>query len=295
MSAEIPCAHVRVPVTPLRLDATSQGTGLFPGVEQLVSGGAAHRGGRRDETSALLLEACERGTALSEALPPLEQDAIEGRGAFRRFRDAVHEEGIADQWYAFSFPVEGTSGSRARVTVPPRGQIFEVRGGQPHAAAPAGWASSKQRCMSPRPAPRPGRVVDKEHLVLGAAWHHHRQAQSLALPLRDEPRIDRRIQKFTAAGNPHLPPQRPQSVVHPPLVGVSHRTDHDLTVHRSMALCPHATEWYRRVRDCTSQRRETHTIGGRSGCAKQCPSAAWLGANVSADPVALPLISKEFV
>jgi hypothetical protein len=52
----------------------------------------------------LLLEACERGAALSEALPPLEQDAIEGRGAFRRFRDAVHEEGIADQWYAFSVP-----------------------------------------------------------------------------------------------------------------------------------------------------------------------------------------------
>lgn len=28
--------------------------------------------------------------------------AIEGRGAFRRFRDLVHEEGLAQQWDAFS-------------------------------------------------------------------------------------------------------------------------------------------------------------------------------------------------
>lgn len=28
--------------------------------------------------------------------------AIQGRGAFRRFRDLVHEEGLAEQWYAFS-------------------------------------------------------------------------------------------------------------------------------------------------------------------------------------------------
>jgi hypothetical protein len=28
--------------------------------------------------------------------------AIEGRGAFRRFRELVHEEGLAEQWYAFS-------------------------------------------------------------------------------------------------------------------------------------------------------------------------------------------------
>jgi hypothetical protein len=28
--------------------------------------------------------------------------AIEGKGAFRRFRDLVHDEGIAEQWYVFS-------------------------------------------------------------------------------------------------------------------------------------------------------------------------------------------------
>jgi hypothetical protein len=28
--------------------------------------------------------------------------AIEGRGAFHRFRDLVHQESVADQWYAFS-------------------------------------------------------------------------------------------------------------------------------------------------------------------------------------------------
>jgi hypothetical protein len=28
--------------------------------------------------------------------------AIEGKGAFRRFRDLIHDEGIADQWYVFS-------------------------------------------------------------------------------------------------------------------------------------------------------------------------------------------------
>ena len=28
--------------------------------------------------------------------------AIEGKGAFHRFRDLVHHEGLAEQWYAFS-------------------------------------------------------------------------------------------------------------------------------------------------------------------------------------------------
>lgn len=32
----------------------------------------------------------------------LEQRAIEGQGAFRRFRDLVHDEDLAEQWYAFS-------------------------------------------------------------------------------------------------------------------------------------------------------------------------------------------------
>lgn len=30
------------------------------------------------------------------------ENAIEGRGAFRRFKDVVHREGVAEQWYAFS-------------------------------------------------------------------------------------------------------------------------------------------------------------------------------------------------
>lgn len=29
--------------------------------------------------------------------------SIEGKGAFRRFRDIVHQEGLAEQWYAFAF------------------------------------------------------------------------------------------------------------------------------------------------------------------------------------------------
>jgi hypothetical protein len=28
--------------------------------------------------------------------------AIEGKGAFRRFRDLVHDEGVAEQWNVFS-------------------------------------------------------------------------------------------------------------------------------------------------------------------------------------------------
>lgn len=28
--------------------------------------------------------------------------AIEGKGAFGRFRDLVHQEGLADRWYVFS-------------------------------------------------------------------------------------------------------------------------------------------------------------------------------------------------
>ncbi|KUI30408.1 hypothetical protein AU196_24835 [Mycobacterium sp. IS-1742] len=28
--------------------------------------------------------------------------AIEGKGGFRRFRDLLHQEGLAEQWYAFS-------------------------------------------------------------------------------------------------------------------------------------------------------------------------------------------------
>lgn len=40
----------------------------------------------------------QRDGALRERL----ERAIEGRGAFRRFRDLVHEESLAEQWYAFS-------------------------------------------------------------------------------------------------------------------------------------------------------------------------------------------------
>ena len=29
------------------------------------------------------------------------QAAVHGRGAFRRFKDAVHRLGIADEWYRF--------------------------------------------------------------------------------------------------------------------------------------------------------------------------------------------------
>lgn len=28
-------------------------------------------------------------------------DAIRGRGAFRRFKDSIHEHGIADDWYKY--------------------------------------------------------------------------------------------------------------------------------------------------------------------------------------------------
>lgn len=30
------------------------------------------------------------------------QRAIEGKGSFRRFRDLIHDEDLADTWYAFS-------------------------------------------------------------------------------------------------------------------------------------------------------------------------------------------------
>jgi hypothetical protein len=103
-----------------------QGTGLFRGASSraLSSWSQAVRligAVVVDETSALLLEACERGTARSQALPPLEQDAIEGRGVFRRFRDAVHEEGIADQWYAFSVPGRGHLRFSGESDCPPEG------------------------------------------------------------------------------------------------------------------------------------------------------------------------------
>lgn len=39
-----------------------------------------------------------RDAALRQRL----ERAIEGKGAFRRFRDLVHQEGLAEQWYAFS-------------------------------------------------------------------------------------------------------------------------------------------------------------------------------------------------
>lgn len=40
----------------------------------------------------------QRDTALRDRL----ERAIGGRGAFRRFRDLVHDEGLADQWHVFS-------------------------------------------------------------------------------------------------------------------------------------------------------------------------------------------------
>jgi hypothetical protein len=40
----------------------------------------------------------QHDTALRERL----QRAIEGKGAFRRFRDLIHDEGLAEGWYAFS-------------------------------------------------------------------------------------------------------------------------------------------------------------------------------------------------
>jgi hypothetical protein len=40
----------------------------------------------------------KRDPALRERL----ERAIEGKGAFRGFRDLVHEENLADEWYAFS-------------------------------------------------------------------------------------------------------------------------------------------------------------------------------------------------
>jgi hypothetical protein len=40
----------------------------------------------------------QRDTALRERL----QRAIEGKGAFRRFRDLIHDEDLTEAWYAFS-------------------------------------------------------------------------------------------------------------------------------------------------------------------------------------------------
>ena len=40
----------------------------------------------------------QHDAALRERL----ERAIEGKGAFHRFRDLVHHEGLAEQWYAFS-------------------------------------------------------------------------------------------------------------------------------------------------------------------------------------------------
>ncbi|WP_274521315.1 UPF0158 family protein [Rhodococcus pyridinivorans] len=40
----------------------------------------------------------QRDAALRERL----ERAIEGKGAFGRFRDLVHQENLADRWYAFS-------------------------------------------------------------------------------------------------------------------------------------------------------------------------------------------------
>ena len=71
------------------------------------------------------LEACERGTALPDALPPLEQDAIKERGAFRRSGTPSMRKVLPTSDTPSRFPVEGTSGSRARVTVPRRDKIFE--------------------------------------------------------------------------------------------------------------------------------------------------------------------------
>ncbi|MFE5708685.1 UPF0158 family protein, partial [Rhodococcus koreensis] len=40
----------------------------------------------------------QRDSSLRERL----ERAIEGKGAFHRFRDLVHQESLAEQWYAFS-------------------------------------------------------------------------------------------------------------------------------------------------------------------------------------------------
>lgn len=58
-----------------------------------------HRTGSRDgwQDMADFAER-QRNHALRERL----ERSIEGKGAFRRFRDLIHEEGIAEQWYAFS-------------------------------------------------------------------------------------------------------------------------------------------------------------------------------------------------
>jgi hypothetical protein len=58
-------------------------------------GRTGSRDGWRD--MAAFAERC-RDTVLRERL----ERAIEGKGAFHRFRDLVHQESLADQWYAFS-------------------------------------------------------------------------------------------------------------------------------------------------------------------------------------------------
>ena len=40
----------------------------------------------------------QRDVALRQRL----ERAIEGKGAFRRFRDLVHEENLAERWYTYS-------------------------------------------------------------------------------------------------------------------------------------------------------------------------------------------------
>ncbi|UUZ59253.1 UPF0158 family protein [Nocardioides sp. B-3] len=58
-----------------------------------------HRTGSRDGWRDMELFAeRQRDEALQERL----LRAIGGKGAFRRFRDRVHDDGLADQWYAFS-------------------------------------------------------------------------------------------------------------------------------------------------------------------------------------------------
>jgi hypothetical protein len=55
--------------------------------------------GSRDEWRDMAAFAArQRDVALRERL----ERAIEGKGAFRRFRDLVHDENLVEQWYAYS-------------------------------------------------------------------------------------------------------------------------------------------------------------------------------------------------
>ena len=47
------------------------------------------------------MAAFRRADATAELRERLQQ-AIEGKGAFRRFRDLVHDQNLADSWYVFS-------------------------------------------------------------------------------------------------------------------------------------------------------------------------------------------------